>query len=202
MKIVVVGLGYVGLANAVLLALHNEVIGVDISQERVNALNTRQSPIVDAELSKYLTEKKLNLSATTDLKHSVKDADYIIVSTPTDYDEKTNSFDTSSVEAVIEQVIIYEAKALVDKGTKELLVISQDTSAFGIDFKKSNKTDIVELCKLLGQLDVWVRLHYLYPYPNVTKIIPLMADKKILPYLDIPFQHSHPEVLKLSLIPI
>ncbi len=92
--------------------------------------------------------------------------------------------------------IIYEAKGLVNNGTKELLVISQDTSAFGIDFKKSNKTDIVELCKLLGQLDVWVRLHYLYPYPNVTKIIPLMADKKILPYLDIPFQHSHPEVLK------
>ena len=92
--------------------------------------------------------------------------------------------------------IINEAKGLVDNGTKELLVISQDTSAFGIDFKKSNKTDIVELCKLLGQLDVWVRLHYLYPYPNVTRIIPLMADKKILPYLDIPFQHSHPEVLK------
>lgn len=92
--------------------------------------------------------------------------------------------------------IIYEAKGLVDNGTKELLVISQDTSAFGIDFKKSNKTDIVELCKFLGQLDVWIRLHYLYPYPNVTKIIPLMADKKILPYLDIPFQHSHPEVLK------
>ena len=92
--------------------------------------------------------------------------------------------------------IINEAKGLVDNGTKELLVISQDTSAFGIDFKKSNKTNIVELCKLLGQLDVWVRLHYLYPYPNVTRIIPLMADKKILPYLDIPFQHSHPEVLK------
>ena len=92
--------------------------------------------------------------------------------------------------------IINEAKGLLDNGTKELLVISQDTSAFGIDFKKSNKTDIVELCKVLGQLDVWIRLHYLYPYPNVTKIIPLMADKKILPYLDIPFQHSHPEVLK------
>ncbi len=92
--------------------------------------------------------------------------------------------------------IINEAKGLVDNGTKELLVISQDTSAFGIDFKKSNKTDIVELCKVLGQLDVWIRLHYLYPYPNVTRIIPLMADKKILPYLDIPFQHSHPEVLK------
>ena len=95
--------------------------------------------------------------------------------------------------------IINEARGLVDNGTKELLVISQDTSAFGIDFKKSNKkdkTDIIELCKSLRELDVWIRLHYLYPYPNVTKIIPLMADNKILPYLDIPFQHSHPEVLK------
>ncbi len=95
--------------------------------------------------------------------------------------------------------IVNEARELVDNGTKELLVISQDTSAFGIDFKKSNKkdkTDIIELCKSLRKLDVWIRLHYLYPYPNVTKIIPLMADNKILPYLDIPFQHSHPEVLK------
>ena len=95
--------------------------------------------------------------------------------------------------------IVNEASGLVDNGTKELLVISQDTSAFGIDFKKSNKkdkTDIIELCKSLRELDVWIRLHYLYPYPNVTKLIPLMADNKILPYLDIPFQHSHPEVLK------
>jgi len=95
--------------------------------------------------------------------------------------------------------IMNEARGLVDNGTKELLVISQDTSAFGIDLKKTNKTDktdIIELCKSLRELNVWIRLHYLYPYPNVTKIIPLMADNKILPYLDIPFQHSHPEVLK------
>ena len=94
--------------------------------------------------------------------------------------------------------ILYEAKNLVDNGTKELLVISQDTSAFGVDFKKfkvKDKTNIIELCKLLGELGIWVRLHYLYPYPHVTKIIPLMAENKILPYLDIPFQHSHPEVL-------
>ena len=84
--------------------------------------------------------------------------------------------------------IINEARELVDNGTKELLVISQDTSAFGIDFKKSNKkdkTDLIELCKLLRELNVWIRLHYLYPYPNVTKIIPLMADNKILPYFKI-----------------
>lgn len=113
MKIVVVGLGYVGLSNAVLLAQQNEVIGVDISQERVDALNARRSPIVDAELSKYLAEKDLNLSASTDLPASLTSADYVIVSTPTNYDEKTNFFDTSSVEAVITQVIEREPNACI-----------------------------------------------------------------------------------------
>ena len=97
MKIVVVGLGYVGLSNAVLLAQHNEVIGVDISQERVDALNARRSIIIDVELSKFLAEKDLNLFASSDLKASVKNAGFVIVSTPTNYDEKTNYFDTSSV---------------------------------------------------------------------------------------------------------
>ena len=113
MKIVVVGLGYVGLSNAILLAQHNEVIGVDISQERVDVLNARQSPIIDAELSKYLAEKDLNLSASTDLKASVHGADYVIVSTPTNYDEQTNFFDTSSVEAVIAQAIESEPSACI-----------------------------------------------------------------------------------------
>ena len=113
MKIVVVGLGYVGLSNAVLLAQHNEVIGVDISQERVDALNARKSPIIDAALSEYLAEKDLNLSASTDLNFSVWGADYVIVSTPTNYDEKTKFFDTSSVEAVIAQVIESEPSACI-----------------------------------------------------------------------------------------
>ena len=113
MKIVVVGLGYVGLSNAVLLAQHNEVIGVDISQERVDALNARKSPIIDAELSEYLAEKDLELYASTDLNISVQGADYVIVSTPTNYDEKTNFFDTSSVEAVITQVIESEPNACI-----------------------------------------------------------------------------------------
>ena len=113
MKIVVVGLGYVGLSNAVLLAQHNEVIGVDISQERVDTLNARKSPIVDAELSEYLAEKDLNLSASTDLPASLSGADYVIVSTPTNYDEKTNFFDTSSVEAVIAKVIETEPNACI-----------------------------------------------------------------------------------------
>ena len=110
MKIVVVGLGYVGLSNAVLLAQHNEVIGVDISQERVDALNARTSPIIDAELTEYLAEKNLNLSASTDLNSSLTGADYVIVSTPTNYDEKTNFFDTSSVETVIAQVVESEPR--------------------------------------------------------------------------------------------
>jgi len=113
MKIVVVGLGYVGISNAVLLAQHNEVIGVDISKERVDTLNVRKSPIIDAELSDYLANKDLNLSASTDLNVSVQGADYVIVSTPTNYDEKTNFFDTSSVEAVIAQVITNEPDACI-----------------------------------------------------------------------------------------
>ena len=113
MKIVVVGLGYVGLSNAVLLAQHNEVIGVDISEDRVHQINARQSPIVDAELSQYLAEKHLNLSASTDLEASVEGADYVIVSTPTNYDEETNFFDTSSVLAVVEQVIKSEPRACI-----------------------------------------------------------------------------------------
>ena len=113
MKIVVVGLGYVGLSNAVLLAQHNEVIGVDISQERVDALNARQSPIFDVELSEYLAAKDLNLSASTKFKASVIGSDYVIVSTPTNYDEKTNFFDTSSVETVIAQVTECEPNACI-----------------------------------------------------------------------------------------
>ena len=113
MKIVVVGLGYVGLANAVLLAQHNEVVGVDISQDRVDALNARESPIIDAELSEFLSSKDLTLSASTDLKGSVVGADYVIISTPTNYDEKTNCFDTSTVEAVIAQVIASEPSACI-----------------------------------------------------------------------------------------
>jgi UDPglucose 6-dehydrogenase len=136
MKIVVVGLGYVGLSNAVLLAQHNEVIGVDISQERVDVLNARKSPIIDAELSEYLAERDLNLSASTDLKASVQGADYVIVSTPTNYDEKTNFFDTSSVEAVIAQVIEHEPDACI-------VVKSTIPVGFIEDVSERLKTDAV-----------------------------------------------------------
>ena len=113
MKIVVVGLGYVGLSNAVLLAQNNEVIGVDISQERVNAINAGSSPIIDEDLSEFLANKNLNLSATTDLKSSVFEADYVIISTPTNYDENTNSFDTSTVESALSEIIRYAPNTCV-----------------------------------------------------------------------------------------
>ena len=113
MKIVVVGLGYVGLSNAILLAQNNEVIGVDISKKRVELLNNRVSPIIDIELTNFLKQARLNLSASTDLKKSIVSADYVLVSTPTNYDENMNFFDTSSVEEVISDVIRYEPKACV-----------------------------------------------------------------------------------------
>jgi len=100
--------------------------------------------------------------------------------------------------------VLGEAERLVNAGVQELLVVSQDTSAYGLDLKyrtgfhqgRPVKTRMKELCEELGQLGAWVRLHYVYPYPHVNDIIPLMAEGKILPYLDIPFQHAHPEVLK------
>ncbi|WP_294137502.1 nucleotide sugar dehydrogenase [Sphingobium sp.] len=102
MKIAVFGLGYVGLSNAVLLAQHNEVVAVDITPERVEMLNARQSPIVDAELEEFLATRPLNLVATLDPQQALTGADYVIVATPTNYDVGNNKFDTSSVEAVIQ----------------------------------------------------------------------------------------------------
>ncbi len=136
MKTVVVGLGYVGLSNAILLAQHNEVIGVDISQERVDAINAKESPIIDPELSEYLANKDLNLSASTDLKRAVIGAHFIIVSTPTNYDEKSNFFDTSSVEEVIAQVIDSEPKTCI-------VVKSTVPVGFTEDVRQRLKTDAV-----------------------------------------------------------
>lgn len=100
--------------------------------------------------------------------------------------------------------VLLEAERLAASGVKELLVVSQDTSAYGVDVKYKTefyngmpvKTRMTELCEALSQFGIWVRLHYVYPYPHVNEIIPLMADGKILPYLDIPFQHASPKILK------
>lgn len=104
MKIAVAGTGYVGLSNAILLAQHNEVWAVDIIPEKVEMINNRVSPIIDDEIQDYLKNKELNLTATTDARTAYRNADFIIISTPTNYDEQKNYFDTSSVEAVIELV--------------------------------------------------------------------------------------------------
>lgn len=101
--------------------------------------------------------------------------------------------------------VLAEAKRLADAGVKELLVISQDTSAYGVDVKHRSgfhngepvKTSMVGLCEQLAKLGIWTRLHYVYPYPHVDDVIPLMAEGKILPYLDIPLQHASPRILKL-----
>jgi ribosomal protein S12 methylthiotransferase len=101
--------------------------------------------------------------------------------------------------------VMREAENLVKQGVRELLVISQDTSAYGVDVKykldfvggRAVKTKMTELARELGRLGVWVRLHYVYPYPHVDEIVPLMAEGKVLPYLDVPFQHAHPRILKL-----
>ena len=101
--------------------------------------------------------------------------------------------------------VMQEAGNLVKAGVKELLVISQDTSAYGVDVKyrtgfvggKPVKTRMADLCRALGELGAWVRLHYVYPYPHVDEVIPLMAEGRILPYLDVPFQHASPRILRL-----
>jgi len=101
--------------------------------------------------------------------------------------------------------VMWEAERLANAGVKELLVVSQDTSAYGLDLKYQNrdwkgrsvKTRFYDLAEALGDLGIWVRMHYVYPYPHVDEVIPLMADGKILPYLDIPFQHANSRILKL-----
>src|SRR6056297_1565520 len=113
MKITIAGTGYVGLSNAVLLAQHNEVTALDIIQEKVNMINNRKSPIIDAEIEDYLANKELNLKATTDNFVAFKDAEYVIISTPTNYDPEKNYFNTRIVEAVIENVLAINSDAVM-----------------------------------------------------------------------------------------
>lgn len=113
MKIIVVGTGYVGLSMAVLLSVEHDVVALDIDSEKVKLINSKQSPISDSEIEKFFLNKKLNLQATTNKENAYLNADYVVVATPTNYDEKTNYFNTDSVESVIQDVIRYNPKATV-----------------------------------------------------------------------------------------
>lgn len=133
MKIAIAGTGYVGLSLAVLLSQHNQVTAVDIIHEKVELINEKKSPIIDKEIEEYLNTKKLNISATTNGEEAYKDADFIIIATPTNYDSTKNNFDTTSVESVIE---------LVQKVNPDAVIVIKSTIPVGYTQKIKEKYHI------------------------------------------------------------
>ena len=134
MKITIAGLGYVGLSNAVLLAQHNTVTAVDIAEEKVEMVNRRESPIIDKEIQEYLSEKNLDLTATTDSEKAYCNAQYVIIATPTNYDPDKNFFDTSSIEAVLDIVTkVNPAATIVIKSTVPVGYTMKIREKYGTD---------------------------------------------------------------------
>ncbi len=134
MKIAVAGIGYVGLSNAILLAQHNQVTAVDVFQEKADLINNKKSPIIDREIEEYLANRELNLTATTDGEAAYRDAEYIIIATPTNYDPDRNYFDTSSIESVIELVMkVNKDAVMIIKSTVPVGYTKSVRRRYGID---------------------------------------------------------------------